>query len=50
MYTQTEGSGLGLSYSDVLELPFERIQWLLNRLAQQRKSEAEAISKASRSS
>ena len=48
LYTQHGGSGLGLTLAEVMELEMSRIQWLLERLGEQRRKEAREIEQAAR--
>jgi len=48
LYTQHGGSGLHLTLSEVMELEMNRMQWLLERLGEQRKKEAHEIEQAAR--
>jgi hypothetical protein len=44
-YRQYGGSGLGLSYNDVLEMDLTEALWFLNKLKEVREHEAETLSK-----
>jgi len=47
-WRQHGGSGLGVSMSEVLELPVSDRDWLIERIGQQRSREAKEIEKASK--
>jgi hypothetical protein len=46
-WRQHGGSGLGLSISDVEEMPFKRIVWFLEAVDERREAEAKALRSAS---
>lgn len=48
LYIQHGGSGLGLSYSDVLALDWSEAAWFAERLGDQRAREAKAIKDGNR--
>jgi hypothetical protein len=48
LYIQHGGSGLGLSYSDVLALDWAEAAWFAERLGDQRSREAKAIKDGNR--
>lgn len=48
MYTQHGGSGLGLTYTECLELDYAQVEWFSERLDAQRSAEARAIRSASK--
>jgi hypothetical protein len=47
-YTQHGGSGLGLTFSDVQEMPLADVQWYIERLEEARRDESSAIRNARR--
>jgi len=48
LYTQHGGSGLGLTMTDIWELPIERLQFFYDELSSHRRSEANALRSAAK--
>jgi hypothetical protein len=47
-YTQHGGSGLGLTFGDVQEMPLADVRWYLERLGEARRQETDAIKSAAK--
>lgn len=47
LYTQHGGSGLSLTFADIMELDYDRVFFLLEFLGEKRSDEAAAIRRAS---